>query len=126
METTIEKLKALVAGLDQLITFLEKHPTLAADENLYVNRYRLNLFVYGKERARFSRLARSLASGGPKLNKEYSDYSCAVERMFGEYVKFSVSTARETVCQRVVTGTKIVPAQSYPERVEEIVEWKCK
>ncbi len=32
---------------------------------------------------------------------------------------------RETVCTKKVVGTKVVPAQTIPERVEEIVEWEC-
>ena len=124
-ETTIERLKKLVAGLNQLIEFLDDRPLLGEHENLYVSAYQLHIYVYGKDKTKFSQLARKLASGR-KLNKEYSDYSCSVQRSFGDLVSMRVSTDRETVCQRVVTGTRIVPASTYPEHEEEIVEWKCK
>lgn len=36
-----------------------------------------------------------------------------------------ISAERSQVCRKIVTGTKVVPAYTIPERVEEDVEWVC-
>ena len=47
-----------------------------------------------------------------------------VRRKFGP-ISMEINTARENVCRRIVTGTRVVPAVTVPEHVEEIVEWDC-
>ena len=42
-----------------------------------------------------------------------------------ETLTYQVYIMRNQVCERIVTGTKEVPAISYPAHTEEIVEWKC-
>jgi len=44
-------------------------------------------------------------------------------REFGGDVSLHVNAARSTVCRRVVTGTKVIPAR--PEHTVEEVEWVC-
>ena len=56
-----------------------------------------------------------------------------LRRTFSDDLRIMVYTARENVCERIVVGTKIVPATTLPardevhmpERVEELVEWHC-
>ena len=48
----------------------------------------------------------------------------------GEFCQIGVISPLNTVCRRVVTGTRVVPSQTLPaltlpERTEEIVEWEC-
>lgn len=127
MQATIERLEQLIADLVALKSFLLKHQNIGGNENLYIPKTHLSIWVYGKDRRVFSNLVRSLCSGGKKLEKEYTDYSVSVSREIGTgMVELSVSTGREAVCERVVTGTKIVPAVTIPERTEETYEWKCK
>jgi hypothetical protein len=50
---------------------------------------------------------------------------------FGSGVTFDVWFRRESICERVVKGTEVLPARpaytiaAVPEREVEIVEWKC-
>lgn len=118
---TIEKIEKLIADLTLLVAFLKAHTKLA--DKIYVSDYHLGVYCYSKKT--FSNMIRSLCSGKLKLEKVYSDYYCQVTRNFGD-MRLTVHIGRENVCERIVTGTKVVPAQVYEERIEEIVEWKCK
>ena len=40
-------------------------------------------------------------------------------------ITISYNCDREAVCVKKVVGTKVVPAYTSPERIEEIVEWDC-
>jgi hypothetical protein len=50
---------------------------------------------------------------------------------FGQMLKLRFLTYRENICERVVVGKKVIPAQeervipATEEYVEDIVEWKC-
>jgi hypothetical protein len=48
----------------------------------------------------------------------------SLNRKFGS-LEFSVNFAREEVCERIVVGTKEIPARTIEARTEEIVEWNC-
>lgn len=69
---------------------------------------------------------------GVKVKKEYdrSDFELHVTipalREGDDDITVVYYASRETVCERKVVGTKVIPAQVTAERVEEIVEWDCK
>lgn len=64
-------------------------------------------------------------------SKDTSTGNFAFEREFRGGVKLRTYAPRETVCQRVKVGTKVMPATpevtlpAKPERVEEIYDWIC-
>jgi len=43
----------------------------------------------------------------------------------GNYVTLNYYANREVACTKKVVGTKLIPAQHIPEKVEEVVEWEC-
>lgn len=69
------------------------------------------------------------AAGGVK--KDVSDELIFVRAQRFLPVDFTIAGDREKVCERVVVGTKTLPAHdgymvaAQPEREVEIVEWKC-
>jgi len=118
---TIEKIQDLIAGLALLVEFLLAHEV---DFRVYV--HSLAFCVYAQDKKEFGRLARILVGRKGKLEKVYGEFACSITRQFSDMVSLQVIVNREQVCERIVTGTKIVPGIYYPEHEEEIVEWKCK
>jgi len=56
--------------------------------------------------------------------KDFSGQSFALTRKFG-ILTLRISASREQVCRKIVTGTRVVPAYTIPERIEEDAEWVC-
>ena len=56
--------------------------------------------------------------------KEWRDVGLTISRDFGG-VRLEAFLLRAEVCERVVTGTREVPAQVTPAHTEEVVEWQC-
>lgn len=72
-----------------------------------------------------------IANAAGDVDKEVNSQLFKLVKDFGGGVKVEWVAYREAVCERVVVGTKIVPAEpervvaAVPERTEEVVEWKC-
>lgn len=72
-----------------------------------------------------------IAAMAGDVDKEVSSQLFKLKKDFGGGVGIEWIAYRENVCERVVVGTKVVPAQpahyveAVPEKVEEVVEWKC-
>ena len=72
-------------------------------------------------------------SYGGFWSKEVTDSDFHLNRVFTSDLRLLIYTARENVCERIVVGTKIIPATTLPardevhmpERTEELVEWHC-
>ncbi len=110
-DTDAARRDAFIAGLRACADFFERHAAVP------IPRYNvMNVFVYTKEE--IVHAARQCA-----WEKEYNGPWFMLVKRFGEDLRVEINTSRETVCRKVVTGTKIVPAQ--PEREIEIVEWVC-
>ena len=72
---------------------------------------------------------------GYKVEKDYDyDFSIIVtipavanEKSLAYHPEITISynCDREAVCVKKVVGTKVVPAHTTPERIEEVVEWDC-
>ena len=66
-----------------------------------------------------------------KVEKLYSDEFAWIRLDFGPHVQLAISTMRKTICERVVVGKKVIPAQpertiaATPEQTVEEVEWRC-
>lgn len=111
-----EKRKALIDGLREVAAFLENNeraPTPLPPQ--------LNAFLYSKED--FTMAAKAI---GGKLDKK-NDYGqlMVLRKEFGP-ISYDLNCDRELICERVVTGKRIVPTvEAIPEHEEEVVEWKC-
>jgi hypothetical protein len=96
-----------------LADFLDAHPEIDlsfATHNVYLS-----------SRESLAALARI---GG--WTKNYSDNYFTLRREFSGEVQLDVYTERDSVCRKVVTGTRVVPAQpATEERVEDVFEWVC-
>lgn len=72
-----------------------------------------------------------IANAAGDVDKEVSPQLFKLTKNFGGGVKVEWIAYRESVCEKVVVGTKVVPAEperiiaAVPERVEEVVEWRC-
>ena len=112
-EDTVEATRraAFIQALRDCAVFLERHPSVHAPR--YVN---LNVFVNTREDiASHARAA--------TWEKIYNDDWFYLRREFGNDLSLDITTQRDTVCRKVITGTRTVPAT--PEREVEIVEWVC-
>lgn len=100
----------VVQGLREFADFLEAHPDAPFSRNW--------LIEYVPTREDLIKAARIMGSFDKKPDTDYF----GVNRNFGP-ITYRVYTERTKVCERVVIGTRTVPAQA--ERTEDIVEWKC-
>jgi hypothetical protein len=62
---------------------------------------------------------------GGKWTKEYSAF-CVIFTQKLAFTTFKLYVSRSSVCERVVTGKRLVPEQILPAHEEEIVEWECR
>lgn len=125
-----------VGFLRAFADYLEAHPDIIAGvhEFHYVG---FNAFTYGKEE--FTRLVRQ-AGAGEKVIDAADDYAPRARFYpnLGEFTgAFCISIPKDSVCQRVQVGTKLVPAEperievkeivhtAVPEHEEPIYEWDC-
>jgi hypothetical protein len=118
-EKTVNELREeYCAGLESLAQFLRTHEEMPLPTKDFTE------YVYGK--LKFASFVRDLGT----CKKEYSDWYVKVYKSFGP-INYCISTSRETVCKKVVTGKKVVPLQpsqyypEIPEHEEDVVEWQC-
>lgn len=100
-----------IQGLRDLAAFLETHPTVSAPR--YTT---LNVFLDKREDV----VTHARAASWEKVYNENWFY---LRRNFPGEIAYEINTSRETVCRKLVTGTRVVPAQ--PETTVEEVEWVC-
>ena len=130
-----EKNQQLVEGLRALLAFVEANDDFefvpGGDTDIVELKFR-TWYLNGEDNRRVSiaDLTRRLAHAG-KVDKLYGDDYAWVRSQFGPFVKAEIATMRETICEKVVVGKKVIPAQperviaAQPERIEEEVEWRC-
>lgn len=102
---------AFIQSLRDAAAFFEEHPDVPLPSSGQMN-------VWGVDRPT---LAAVVASGGV-WQKLYLGNLFCLRRTFGR-LEVDFNTSRDTVCRRVVTGTRVVPAQ--PEKIVEDVRWEC-
>lgn len=56
--------------------------------------------------------------------KEYADGLFKLKKQFGA-IEMQVVAGREQICNRKVTGSKVVPETVIPAHSVDIVEWEC-
>jgi hypothetical protein len=110
----MNKATEFVNNLRAAADWIEAHPDIAAPDYCDMTCYSLD----EREDA-----ARVLAALKP-CEKRYGEEMFFIERKFGP-VKLRYAFYRDKVCTRRVVGTRVIPAQEIPERIEEIVEWDC-
>lgn len=72
-----------------------------------------------------------IANLAGEVDKDVDPNFFRLTKSFGGGVSVQWVAYRQNVCERVVVGTKVTPAQparyveATPEKVEEVVEWKC-
>lgn len=102
-----------VQGLRELAAFVEMHPEIplpwAGSQNAFVN-----------DKADLAAIAKIV---GGRWAKGVSPDFFFIRKEFAGGFSYEANIGRESVCKKVVTGTRIEPAQ--PEREVEIVEWIC-
>jgi hypothetical protein len=105
--------QAAIDGLRQLADFIEQHPGVplpVANGN--------NAFVWSRET-----LAAIARTPGVRWEKGAEGNYFSLSVSFAGGYSYSINIEREQVCRKVVTGTRILPAQ--PEREVEECEWRC-
>ena len=108
---TDEQRAETIAGLRQLATFLENHPAVPMPVC-----YGLNAFATTKAEL----VAAARVTG---WTKTYRDTWFALSREFPGGVTLDVNIERETICRKVVTGRRTIPAP--PAREVEDYHWEC-
>lgn len=120
--------QAYVDGLRELADWIEANGDhLDASSDFFYDNMVMSFLRH--DRDEFVNVAQLL---GGKRTKDGDDSYFRVKRSFGP-IEVTVFAQRKDVCERVVTGTRHIPAQVIPaseERVieardEEIVEWVC-
>ena len=107
-----------IQGLRNFAFWLEANPEIDAG---YYGMYHSH---YLDTKEKLLQYARIMAPGN--FSKNWTDSSVAITKDFGGRVKFEAYTRRDQICERVKTGTKIIPARpAVPEKEEETFEWRC-
>lgn len=124
----------LIDGLRSLADWLETNPRVADLPNFrpYVSEW---IYEYAKDengitnysepddelsRAKMRQILKALGS----CKKDYSGSTFSLKKEFGP-IRLAFQTSRETICRKVVTGSREVPEVVLPARTEEVVEWVC-
>jgi hypothetical protein len=112
------KRELYTAGLRQLANWYDAHPEIPLPGLEHTN-----YTVDSKEHA--AALAKALGT----FEKQYSEWSLTVVKMFGNIEARFVFT-REQVCTKKVVGVETIPAKfieayTIEAQTKEIVEWEC-
>jgi hypothetical protein len=117
------------AGLRTLAEFIESHPELPLPH--YQN---FGAFLEGGPAVKKEAViaaAKALASVTQLVKKQvYGEHMQLVWRV-NSLLSYQVWVDRDAVCERVVTGVKVIPAReevvlpAMPETTEETFEWRC-
>jgi hypothetical protein len=108
----MNKRDEFIASLRRAAEFLEAHPDVPTPFPVC-----LGWYEQGKAGAA------ALAKAAGRVSKQHMDDNLWVHFEISDSLKFSYGCGRTAVCERIVVGTEVIPAQ--PERVVEVVEWHC-
>jgi hypothetical protein len=137
--TPREQALQLAQGLRELADVFEMHggkmlplPKYGVQVGIDVTQHEDNDRPYGSPideeatRKVLKKAIRGMGSG--RKEKIFNDWQFLAKREFAGGVTLKVSTTREGVCKKVLTGNKIIHAARtdyIPETVEEEFEWVC-
>lgn len=109
---TTEKRTEFISALRDFADWLDQHPDVMVPGYAVLNAFPDTLDVLQ---------AQARAAGWEKV---WGDGWFSLRKVFGdESLIFDVSVPRETVCRKVVTGTRVQPAT--PEQIVEEYTWEC-
>ena len=123
----------LIAGLRAFLEFLEANADFDFEQGSKEDLVQINFRAWylrgtdSEKQTIMGDLVKRLGSG----KKSYSDEWFWFRHDFSPNVRLDITSDRKTVCERIVTGTKIIPATeeriipAEPEREVEAVEWRC-
>ena len=125
-----EEQQELVEDLRTLADFYERPEALALPA-MYLSEYHnVSVWEFSEADGKYSvspekskAAMREVVLALGKCEKKYEDGSLSVVKKMGHNIRLTYSVDRTTFCTKVVTGTRIIPAQ--PEREVEEVEWVC-
>lgn len=100
-----------IADLRQIADWLEQHPNVPLPNTMALNCLMMRREDFGP------------ASRGSGPWEKAATESFFVLRHKFQVMSVDLYAYRGKVCERVVVGKKVIPAQ--PEREEDIVEWHC-
>ena len=113
-------------ALRQIADFVEAHTDIPAPSTS-----RIDIWTFGHE-GREKQIAASFARSIGKIEKDtYGPGNVLVLRKQFGPVSLECNVPREQVCERVVVGRRVIPAQpqqivpAKPEEVVDEVEWRC-
>ena len=118
--------QAMIDSMAAFVNFLESRPSLPL---LTMND--VYIFIYGDSvEERLEKFANAVKVMG--TGKKSYDAFLNFTKHFGVF-NLVAACRRQEICQRVVTGTKVLPAEpektivvpAKPERTEETWEWEC-
>jgi len=118
-EQEVKDLRALeiragkIDSMRALLDFLEATPEIPMP-------YMGDVNVFPHDEDTLGELARAMKP----VKKERNDSYFMLAKDFGR-VKLILNWARDSVCERVVTGTEEIPEQIIEAHTREIVEWIC-
>ena len=103
-----------IRGLRDMADFFAQHPTVKLPSTEC-----FNVFVTTREElAEHARVT--------SWEKVYEGPWFMLRKHFSEDLRLEINTDRQTVCRKVVTGTRVVPAKpAVEEHEEETFEWVC-
>lgn len=107
-----------IQGIRELLDLLEAEPEIPMPVGFaWANAYTFDDSLPASEMARLMK----------PVNKKVTASFYQLEKTFTGGVTYKVNYDRKAVCERVVTGTREVPAETIITKAhtEEIVEWIC-
>jgi len=110
-KTRLQRRAEFIKGLQEVVDFITSHPTLKITGDA-------RFYIFSDSPEEFSYAVRCLGN----VTKEASGGDLVARAAFGPHT-ISAFVSQEETCERVVVGTKIIPATE--EREVEIVEWIC-
>jgi hypothetical protein len=119
-----EQREQLIAGLRDVLEYLESHPDIAPSMATTC----LNLWASSKEE--FLTLRRKTGAS-EKVTWGLNDERLALRKHFRGGFYLDVNVDKEQTCQKVQVGTKVSPAHdeikipAKPETIEPVYDWIC-
>ena len=116
--------KEFVESLRNLADFFEQHEEIRLPLTTHITVFP----NYSESKQQFRDFCRAI---GGKIEKQFGDDVMYADKPFGNLFILRFMAYRDAVCERVVVGTKVLPATeerivpAEPEREVEIVEWRC-
>lgn len=118
----MNKREKYVQSLRAAADFLEAHPEVPVPFQQQLGWW-CSEIPFGDGEPTGSDGVKALVQAAPHVTKRYEDKDLWVTYDLGS-ISLNYGCKRDAVCERVVTGTRVIPAE--PERVVEVLEWRCK